>query len=298
MKLIVISGRSGSGKSTALNVLEDCGFTCIDNLPVGLVPELIDNVLAQPHKNSAGLAVCIDARSLYGDMTKLSAVLVTLPSEIDSSLVYMDADDDILLVRFSETRRKHPLSTPETALVEALKAETVLLESLAENANITIDSSDMAYHDLRDIVTRTIADREHQDMAVLIQSFGFKYGVPKNADLMFDVRCLPNPHWEPTLKPLPGTDPAVQKYILDHAETQAMLADIERFILRWLPEYERTNRQYSTIAIGCTGGRHRSVCIAEALQAACVKHFKNTAVRHRDLHLTKSKNDWYWTSHC
>ena len=289
MKLIVISGRSGSGKSTALNVLEDCGYTCIDNLPVGLVPELINNVLQQPPSNSEGIAVCIDARSLYGDIANLTTVITQLPPEIDSSLVYTDADDDVLLIRFSETRRKHPLSNPSTALVEALQAETDLLEPLAENANITIDTTDMAYHDLREIVTRAVAHRNHQEMAVLVQSFGFKYGVPKNADLMFDVRCLPNPHWEPALKPLPGTDPAVQKYILEHPDTQAMLADIERFVLRWLPEYERTNRQYSTIAIGCTGGRHRSVCLAETLQKICAEHFNNTAVRHRDLHLTKAK---------
>lgn len=288
MKLIVISGRSGSGKSTALHVLEDCGYTCIDNLPVGLVAELINNVLVQPHRNSEGIAVCIDARSLYGDMTKLTSVLAELPSEVDSSLVYMDADDDVLLVRFSETRRKHPLSNHETALVEALQAETALLAPLAENANVTVDTTDMAYHDLRDIVTQAIAQRQHQDMAVLVQSFGFKYGVPKNADLMFDVRCLPNPHWEPALKPLPGTDAAVQQYILDDPDTQAMIADIERFVLRWLPAYQRTNRQYSTIAIGCTGGRHRSVCIAEVIANVCAQHFSNTAVRHRDLHLTKS----------
>ncbi len=290
MKLIVISGRSGSGKSTALQVLEDCGYNCIDNIPIGLVAELINKAEQHPPANSAGIAVCIDARNLYGDIADLPGILSKLPDAFEPSLVYMDANDGNLLKRFSETRRKHPLSDSATALAEALEAETNLLEPLADNANIVIDTTDMRYHDLRDYVNRAIVNRTGHKMAVLFQSFGFKYGVPQNADLVFDVRCLANPHWEPKLRHLPGTDKDVQDYITQHEETQAMLEDLTRFLERWLPAYDKTNRQYSTIAIGCTGGRHRSVCIASLLANHFAQMYSNTVVRHRDLNMVNRKD--------
>lgn len=290
MKFIVISGRSGSGKSTALNVLEDAGFNCVDNLPISLVPNLIEQLIAHPPENCEGVAVCIDARNLYGNIADLPIILKEAPSSFECSLIYMDADSTDLMQRFSETRRKHPLSNSAVALAEAITAETDLLAPLAEAANISINTTEMRFHDLREHVNQAIAKRKNNQMSVLLQSFGFKYGVPQNADLVFDLRCLPNPFWEPALKALPGTSPEVEDFILQHPETQNMLDDLEHLLTRWLPNYDKTNRQYTTIAIGCTGGRHRSVCVTNALEARIKNQYTNTNVRHRDVHLADKKS--------
>jgi len=290
VKLIVISGRSGSGKSTALNVLEDAGFNCVDNLPISLVPQLIEQLKEHPPENCTGLAVCIDARNLYGNIGDLPGILEKAAQFFECSLVYMDANDADLMMRFSETRRKHPLSSSAVALAEALAAETELLAPLAEAANISLDSTEMQFHDLREHINTAVAERPSQQMSVLLQSFGFKYGVPQNADLMFDLRCLPNPFWNPELKHKPGTDPAVQEYVLKHETTQRMLADIENLLVTWLSAYDATNRQYTTIAIGCTGGRHRSVCFTNALAQRLKTRYKNTVIRHRDVHLADQKH--------
>lgn len=285
MKLIVISGRSGSGKSTALNVLEDAGFNCVDNLPISLISQLIEQLVEHPPENAIGVAVCIDARNLYGNISDLPGILLEASTHFECSLLYMDANDADLMKRFSETRRKHPLSSSAVALAEAIAAETELLAPLAEAASITINTTELQFHDLREHINQSIAERPAQQMSVLLQSFGFKYGVPHNADLMFDLRCLPNPFWNPELKHLPGSDPRVANYILESAQTQAMLEDVENMLARWLPAYDQTNRQYTTVAIGCTGGRHRSVCFTNALAERLKTRYKNTVVRHRDVHL-------------
>lgn len=281
MRLIIISGRSGSGKSTALHVLEDIGFTCIDNLPATLLPNLAERIATNHDKQ---YAISIDARNSVEDIEQLPELLSSSAiASIEHRIIFLDADDDILLQRFSETRRRHPLSNGEIDLREALQKEKQLLQPIIDAAYITIDTSDMGFHDLRDLVKNQISGLENPGSSLLFQSFGFKYGLPRDADMVFDVRCLPNPHWQQELRDLTGNDQGIIDFLDKEREVADMYNDIRDYLERWLPCFEANNRSYITIAIGCTGGRHRSVYLCNKL----TQHFSQTLTevqsRHREL---------------
>lgn len=281
MRLLILSGRSGSGKSTALHVLEDIGFTCIDNLPASLLAELCERNASFDDRN---YAISIDARNTASDL-ELLPNLMKQPaiSAVDCKVIYLDADDDILIKRFSETRRKHPLTDEQTNLRDAITKERNLLKPIIDVATLTIDTSDLGFHDLRALIKNHLGDAENPGLALLIQSFGFKYGIPKDADMVFDVRCLPNPHWEPHLRPLTGNDKAIIDFLNTKPAANAMYNDISQYCRKWLPCFEADNRSYFTIAIGCTGGRHRSVYFCNKLTQDMAELLPNVQCRHREL---------------
>lgn len=266
MDLIIISGRSGSGKSTALHQLEDEGYYAIDNLPPSLLPALVDNIgprLAAPLR---GIAVCIDARNAAQDLETFQQTLDTLPAAVTCRVLFLDADEATLIQRFSETRRRHLLTTLSALpLAEAIRRESELLEPLAAAASLTLDTRAMTIYELRDAIRQRLVGPDAEAMAILLQSFSFKRGIPGGTDLVFDVRILPNPHWCGELRPLTGRDKVVAAYLESHEITGKLFADIAGFIDRWLPSYQESRRSYLTVALGCTGGRHRSVYMAERL---------------------------------
>ena len=279
MRLFLISGLSGSGKSVALHVLEDAGFYCVDNLPAMLLPQLVTQLAAEGYDR---VAVAMDMRS--------GASLAALPKQlrdlqarggIEMRFVFLDARDDVLIQRFSETRRAHPLADEATTLAEAIAREREALETLATLGH-RIDTSGLRPNALRGFI-RDIAQVEMASGFILtFESFGFKHGLPLDADLVFDVRCLPNPHYDPQLRPLTGCDAPVIAFLEAQADVLKMAEDIHRFVADWLPSYLRDDRSYLTVAIGCTGGQHRSVYFAQWLMA----QFKGAArvlVRHRDM---------------
>lgn len=281
MQLVIISGRSGSGKSTALHVLEDIGFTCIDNLPASLLPTLAEH---NQKLDDVRYAVSIDARNHNEDLKQLPNIIHnSIIDTIDPEIIFLDANDDKLLQRFSETRRKHPLSDKNTDLRQAISKEHELLKPIMQVADVVIDTSEMKFHGLRDFIKRRFVETQDDSTAVLFQSFGFKYGVPKDADLVFDVRCLPNPHWKPELRVLTGQDQAVKDFLNQQELVDDMYQDIEQFVEKWLPRYKENNRSYITIAIGCTGGQHRSVYLSERLSQYFDNELNNIQCRHREL---------------
>lgn len=277
MKLFLISGLSGSGKSVALKMLEDSDYYCVDNLPVELLPALIANL------KQAGLSRCavsIDARS-SGSMRELPLHIEQLKQQgIDIHLLFLDAQTDTLVKRFSETRRRHPLSDDKRTLPECVQLERELLSEIASIGH-HMDTSDVGANTLR-LWIKDFIQLDRSRLTLLFQSFGFKYGVPVDSDLLFDVRCLPNPHYNEALRPLTGRDAPVIEF-LEHTESaQKMYRDIRRFVEEWLPCFIADNRNYLTVAIGCTGGQHRSVYLAEKL----ARHFtaeQQVIVRHREL---------------
>lgn len=288
MRLVIISGRSGSGKSTALHVLEDLGYYCIDNIPGGLLPALINEMQQHPGEKKHQVAISIDARNLPDNLKRFPEIIETIDqSGIDYSIVYLDADDQTILTRFSATRRKHPLSDGSTSLEEAIYMESDLLDPIATLADLKIDTTHLNLHQLRDIITQQVAQQSSMKLALLFESFGFKRGVPVDADLVFDVRCLPNPHWDNHLRELTGKDQPVIAYFEQHAIVADMFDDICQYLEKWLPCFEANNRSYMTVAIGCTGGQHRSVYMAERLAVKFKHPSSNVQVRHRDLGPTK-----------
>ena len=283
MKLIVISGRSGSGKSTALHQLEDQGYYCVDNLPAGLLPMLLEQLEQNQYAAFKGIAVCIDARNSPHDLGRIRDVLDNLPSGIRSEVLFLDAQDAILTKRFSETRRRHPLTNNQLSLSEAIHAEIELLEALSSRADLVIDTSDLNLYDLRAVIDQYLGSGPKEGMSVLVESFGFKRGVPLDADLIFDARLLPNPHWVSGLRHQTGQDDDVIAFLESHPQSHALIADIVAFLERWLPEYHRSQRSYVTVAIGCTGGQHRSVYVAERLFARLEPSQSRLQIRHREL---------------
>jgi len=283
MKLVIISGRSGSGKSTVLHILEDRGYYCIDNLPASLLPSLADRLITGPTVKS-NIAVSIDARNIYEDLQNVPAIVEELKQkQLTIDVIFLDANSQTLLRRFSESRRKHPLSNDKVGLREAIDKETELLEAMSLMASLSIDTSSMSLHDLRDAIKIRIVEQSDSGLALLFQSFGFKNGVPVDADIVYDVRCLPNPYWEIPLRSLTGLDDKVVEYLDSQQEVQHMLADIKDFLQKWLPRFEDNNRSYITVALGCTGGQHRSVYLCEQLGRYFKDHINNVQVRHREL---------------
>ncbi len=284
MKLVVISGASGSGKSTALHVLEDQDYYCIDNLPVGLLPDFAVKMSAFPGQLGELAAVGIDARNPPLDLSRFPEILDTLKEAgIDCEVIYLDADDDVLLKRFSETRRKHPLSGDEVPLHEAILHERRLLQPITDRADMYLDTTRSNVHQLRDLIRQRVRGEQQVGLSILFESFGFKHGMALDADFVFDARFLPNPHWETKLRALTGRDQAVADFLEGQDAVESFFLQIQDMLTKWIPCFEADNRSYLTVAIGCTGGQHRSVYLAERLG----KHFQqqrdNVIIRHRDL---------------
>jgi RNase adapter protein RapZ len=277
MQLFLISGLSGSGKSIALKVLEDSAYYCVDNLPVELLPSLISHLDQSGYRR---IAVSIDVRS-GNSVQQLPQQIEQLKlRSIDVRLLFLDAQTDTLVKRFSESRRRHPLSDDHLTVPECVQRERELLADIASIGH-RIDTSDLRAAALQSWVKDFIrVDRAN--LTLLFQSFGFKHGIPLDADLVFDVRCLPNPHYDPKLRPLTGRDSAVIDFLDNTVSAQKMYADIHKFVGDWLPCFIADNRSYLTVAIGCTGGQHRSVYLAEKL----TRHFETqqqVLLRHREL---------------
>lgn len=284
MKLVIVSGRSGSGKSTALNVLEDLGYYCIDNLPVGLLLELVSQSSTNEDQRLGLVAVSIDARNLSSGIENFPDFhRQCLDQNIDVDVLFLDAHNDTLLKRFHSTRRKHPLSNATRSLKEAIAHERELLDPIATNADLTINTSDLTLYELRDLVKLRIAGRKSQEIALLFQSFGFKHGVPSDADFVFDVRCLPNPYWDPTLRGYNGLEDPVIQFLSEQPESSEMAQDIITYLDKWIPRFQDSNRSYMTIAIGCTGGQHRSVYLCEKIGRYFSTSNDNVQIRHKEL---------------
>ncbi len=283
-RMVVVAGLSGAGKTVVLNALEDCDYYCMDNLPVRLWPEFLRFVRESPQPLYLQVAVGIDARNPVDTLAAFPQMLREISgSEFVTDLVFVEASEAALLKRFSETRRKHPLSVEGVRLSAAIQRERQLLSALAEGADIRIDTSDTYVHQLRDFVSRRIARRPAATLSLQLSSFGFKHGVPHDADFVFDVRCLPNPHWLLHLRNLTGKDPEVVAFLENEPLVGKMISDIQTFLDAWIPVFAAENRSYLTVAVGCTGGHHRSVYVIESL----ARHFgalgRTVLVTHRDL---------------
>lgn len=285
--LLIVSGLSGSGKTVALNALEDLGYYCIDNMPAVLIPQFAELTAAQFRESrDFRVAVSIDSRNRYF-LSSLPQSLESLQAlGIDYRIIFLEAEEKVLVKRFSETRRKHPLTDSHTPLVDGIRLEADLLTPLAENAVRRIDTSVMTPHELRRLVRDVAGIETFSGVVVLFESFGYKHGTPMDADFVFDVRCLPNPHWQEALKPLTGLDQPVRHYLEAQPSVGEMLDHIRGFIERWLPDFEQENRSYITVAVGCTGGRHRSVYMIERLREYFADRDIHVQVWHRELSLS------------
>ena len=283
MKFTIISGRSGSGKSTVLHVLEDRGYYCIDNLPASLLPALAERI-TNGTKGITQVAVSIDARNSSTDLQQVPSIIKQLEQkDLHAEIIFLDANSQTLLKRFSESRRKHPLSTDSIGLKEAIDKESVLLEAISLMATLSIDTSNMSLHELRDLIKNRLTENKETRLALLFQSFGYKNGVPVDADMVYDARCLPNPYWDSSLRSLTGKDAAVANFLEQQQEFTDMYNDIRNYIQKWLPAYEKNNRSYITVSIGCTGGQHRSVYLCEKLGQHFRSSIKNVQIRHREI---------------
>lgn len=281
MKLVIVSGLSGSGKSIALQVLEDLEYYCIDNLPINMFGALTKEIISAKHEY---VAIGIDARNVTAELESFPKQIKQLEkNNIQCEIFFLEANNATLIKRFSETRRKHPLSSQDIPLNEAVIQERILLEPISEKADLRIDTSATNVHQLRHLIKARVKHADNQAISIMFESFGFKHGMPKNTDFVFDVRCLPNPHWVPELRNLTGFDQAVINYLEGHQEVNEMFNDIMNFIDKWIPRFEAENRSYLTIAIGCTGGQHRSVYIANKLAKMIKNKHNNVLSRHRDI---------------
>jgi UPF0042 nucleotide-binding protein len=284
VRLIFLSGLSGSGKSVALHMLEDLDFYCIDNIPAALLKPFISHTVRSGSDVYQRTAIGIDARNADGEVATVPMLLDELKrSGIRCELVFLVASDAELLRRFAETRRKHPLSRHGESLHEAIAIERALLEPLVQAADLVLDTSRMGVHDLRDVINRRVGSRPADRISVLFESFGFKNGIPGDADFVFDARFLPNPYWEPSLRALTGRDEPVVRFLQAQSGVAAFIDDVQHFVEARIPEQQAANRRYLTVAIGCTGGQHRSVYIAEQLSSRLAKQWPLVAVRHSAL---------------
>jgi len=277
MQIVLVSGLSGSGKSIAIAVLEDVGYYCVDNLPLAMLQPLVDYLQREGHER---IAIAIDARS-SASFAQLPRIAEALRNQgADLRVIFLEAKTLTLVQRFSETRRRHPLSSDAVSLQEAIQLERDMLADIAPLAH-RIDTSDLSAAALR-LWIKDLVGQDRSRITLLFESFGFKHGIPLDADLVFDVRCLPNPHYVAALRPLTGRDQPVKDFLEDSANAMSLLADIRGFVENWLPCFIRDHRAYLTIAIGCTGGQHRSVYFAETLAAAFHER-EQVLVRHREL---------------
>ncbi|WP_346798904.1 RNase adapter RapZ [Halomonas sp. Bachu 37] len=285
MQLVIISGRSGSGKSIALQALEDLGYYAIDNLPAMLLDSLIEEL--GEGGNRSHLAVSVDARNLPHALKRFPSLLQELKRRhIDCQLIYMTTDARILLERYSATRRRHPLTRDsEMTLEEAIAHEEEALSEIRDLSDLMIDTSRLSVHDLRRRITDQVSHHQRDQLTLTFESFGYKRGIPLDADLVFDGRCLPNPYWDPNLRGATGRDASIAAFLEGYPLVEEMLTDIQAWLERWLPAYQSSQRSYLTVAIGCTGGQHRSVYLVEQLAARLVGNFGQISLRHRELGL-------------
>jgi UPF0042 nucleotide-binding protein len=287
MKLVIVSGLSGSGKTVALHALEDAGYYCVDNLHPGLLTAFVDQLMNPQRRLYQLAAVGIDARSGIDFLKRFSEMVAAIRARgIALDVVFLQTDVDTLLKRFNETRRKHPLARKGLPLIDAIQLERQLLTQISSEADLVIDTTYTNVHQLSNLVRERIQSDQPSQLSILFQSFGFKHGAPTDSDFVFDVRCLPNPHWESDLRGLTGLDEPVRSYLQGHAIVDEMEESIRGFLDQWVPRYESDNRSYLTVSIGCTGGQHRSVYFAERL----AEHFRetrggNVTLRHRELTL-------------
>lgn len=287
MQIILISGLSGAGKSIALETFEDEGFFCVDNLPLSFVLSFIEKYSEESsHKR---LAIVVDARGFPDDLNEAQQVfkaLNELPQNIE--FIFLNATNEAIVQRYRDTRRRHPFYQAHLTLLDTIEYERELLQPLREYTDLHVDTSCMSVHDLRAFLKKQLLKNHAQHLlSIQLESFGFKHGTPLNADFMFDARCLTNPHWEPLLRPKTGQDREVIEYLDQRQDVQAYLEDLETFFYTWLPRFEQGTRAYLTIAIGCTGGQHRSVYLVEQLAKVIAKRYP-LVVKHRELHVTYS----------
>lgn len=285
MKLLIISGLSGSGKSIALDTLEDCGYYCIDNLPVTLLENFITNVMLTDELTYAKTAIGIDSRNQVENLVNFSDSMNLIRSKkIDCEVIFMQAEESTLLKRYSETRRKHPLTDFNIPLSEAIRIEKDMLAPISRYASVIIDTSRTHYHQLRELIKDQIGERDVKHISLQFQSFGFKHGIPLDADFIFDARGLPNPYWVPELRGQTGKDQAVVDFLQSQPLVLEFFQDVCGFLDRWIPRFEAEGRSYLTVGIGCTGGQHRSVYLIDSLARQFRSPNLNVIVRHRELH--------------
>jgi UPF0042 nucleotide-binding protein len=270
MRLVIVSGLSGSGKSVALHMLEDLDYYCVDNIPAGLLPMFISHTVRSDVSTYRRTGVGVDARNRAAEIASVPELVRELKrSGLQCEVLFLRADQETLLKRYSETRRRHPLSRDGLGLAEALEVEQQILEPIADAADLIIDTSRLSVHELRELIRQRVVGRTEGRMSILFESFAYRHGVPGDADFVFDARSLPNPYWEPGLAKFTGRDAPVAEYLERHEPVARMFSDIVNLLEHWIPEFIRTNRSYLTIAIGCTGGQHRSVYLVERL----ARHF-------------------------
>lgn len=290
MRIIIVSGLSGSGKTIALQTLEDLNYYCVDNLPFKLMLPLIREVSATPTVQSPAVAVGIGVRNLIDEPHHFPATLTALRADnLSVKVLFLQADDDVLLKRYNETRRKHPLDLGTASLQEIIYQERCLLEPIVSCADLIIDTSSTSVYQLRELL-RTRLHNTRKGMSLLFESFGFKNGIPSGADFVFDVRCLPNPHWEPKLRKLNGLDKLVIEFLESQSNVMNMITDLRLFLEYWLEHFEASERSYLTVSIGCTGGQHRSVFVTEMLAKYFGKMRRSVMVRHRELKTLQANN--------
>jgi RNase adapter protein RapZ len=284
MRLIIVSGLSGSGKSVALHMLEDIDFYCVDNIPAALLKPFISHTVRGMGDTYPRTAVGLDARNRPNEIETIPALVTELRrSGITCEVLYLHAADEVLLKRYAETRRKHPLVAGDVSLREAIASERRLLEPIIIAADLVIDTSQMGVHALRELIRERIDRRREGRLSLMFESFGYKYGIPGDADFVFDVRSLPNPFWEHALRNLNGRDAAVVDYLSGCASVRNMIADLIAFLDRRVADFSEANRSYLTIAVGCTGGQHRSVYIAEKLAEHYRHSYPQVLTRHDSL---------------
>jgi RNase adapter protein RapZ len=282
MRLVLISGLSGSGKSVALHMLEDLDYYCVDNIPAGLLPMFISHTVRSHEPTYSLTAVGVDARNRPAEIASVPKLVDELKrSGVACEVIFLRADEETLLKRYSETRRRHPLSRDGLGLAEAILQERELLEPIADAADLIIDTTRTSVHELRELIRQRVGARTDGRMSILFESFAYRHGVPGDADFVFDVRSLPNPYWEPGLGRFTGRDPPVIEYLERHPIVAKMFADLVGFLEHWIPELVRTNRSYLTIAIGCTGGQHRSVYLVDRLAQHFSKRYAHVHARHQ-----------------
>jgi UPF0042 nucleotide-binding protein len=284
MRLIIISGLSGSGKTVALHVLEDLGYYCVDNMPAALLNAVVDEIRSGSEKPVRLLAVGVDARNRRKDLESLPRLIAEMQADgIQTELLFLQASDDVLLQRYGESRRRHPLAEHGTELRAAIANERDILAEVANAADLIVDTSSTSIYELADAIRERIDRRKIHTLSVLIESFGFKNGIPADADFVFDLRCLPNPYWTIKLRGLNGRDKEVTDFLEAQPTVVAMYEDILAFLRRRIPEYNNVHRGYLTVAIGCTGGQHRSVFMTDKLAAALREIHDPVLIRHNEL---------------
>jgi RNase adapter protein RapZ len=291
VRIIILSGLSGSGKSVALHMLEDLGFYCIDNIPAALLKPFISYTVRSPESTYERTAIGLDARNTAAEIATVPQLIDELRrSGIQCEVIFLVTGDDELLRRFAETRRKHPMSGHNIDLREAMALERQLLEPIVYAADLVIDTSKMGVHALREIIHQRVEQRTVGRLSITFESFGFKHGIPGDADFVFDARSLPNPYWEPTLRNLTGRDPEVIRFLEAQTNVGILIADIAQFMTARIPEYQASNRGYLTVAVGCTGGQHRSVYIVDRLAEMFAARHTNVTARHSSLSAARLLN--------